>query len=103
MSADVVAKAGTFDCRKAFAETLTELARTDRRIVAVCNDSVGSSNLTDFAALMAAFWPSTSGAPVAVVANTVKGKGVSFIEDRVEWHHKVPTAEQVTQALEELT
>lgn len=50
MSADVVAKAGTFDCRKAFAETLTELARTDRRIVAVCNDSVGSSNLTAFAA-----------------------------------------------------
>jgi transketolase len=50
MSADVVAKAGTFDCRKAFAETLTELARTDRRIVAVCNDSVGSSNLTGFAA-----------------------------------------------------
>lgn len=49
MSADVVAKAGTFDCRKAFAETLTELARTDRRIVAVCNDSVGSSNLTGFA------------------------------------------------------
>ena len=57
----------------------------------------------DFAALMAALQPSTSGAPVAVVANTVKGKGVSFIEDRVEWHHKVPTAEQVTQALEELT
>ncbi|WP_026870031.1 transketolase family protein [Inquilinus limosus] len=50
MSADVAAKAGTFDCRKAFAETLTELARTDRRIVAVCNDSVGSSNLTAFAA-----------------------------------------------------
>ncbi|MGK9230199.1 hypothetical protein KXS07_00790 [Inquilinus limosus] len=50
MSADVVAKAGTFDCRKAFAETLAELARTDRYIVAVCNDSVGSSNLTAFAA-----------------------------------------------------
>jgi len=36
------------------------------------------------------------------VANTTKGKGVSFIEDRVEWHHKVPTAEQVALALEEL-
>lgn len=54
------------------------------------------------AELLAAFGPSTTGKPVAVVANTTKGKGVSFIEDRVEWHHKVPTAEQVALALEEL-
>ena len=40
----------TFDCRQALAETLTELAETDARIVAVCNDSVGSSNLTKFQA-----------------------------------------------------
>jgi transketolase len=38
----------TYDCRKAFAETLIELARQDERIVAVCNDSVGSSNLGGF-------------------------------------------------------
>ena len=38
----------TYDCRKAFAETLLELARADERIVAVCNDSVGSSNLAGF-------------------------------------------------------
>jgi transketolase len=37
-----------------------------------------------------------------VVANTIKGRGVSFMEDRVEWHHKVPTEEQVAQALAEL-
>jgi transketolase len=37
-----------FDCRVAFAETLVELARADERIVAVCNDSVGSSNLGAF-------------------------------------------------------
>lgn len=56
----------------------------------------------DYAQLLTAFEPSTTGAPVAVVANTIKGKGVSFIEDRVEWHHKVPSAEQVELALEEL-
>ena len=39
----------TFDCRVAFAEELTALARVDKRIVAVCNDSVGSSNLGGFA------------------------------------------------------
>jgi transketolase len=36
------------DCRKAFAEELVALAREDERIVAVCNDSVGSSNLAGF-------------------------------------------------------
>lgn len=37
-----------FDCRVAFAETLIALAEADPRIVAVCNDSVGSSNLNGF-------------------------------------------------------
>ena len=40
--------APTFDCRQAFAQTLIELARDDARILAVCNDSVGSSNLNAF-------------------------------------------------------
>lgn len=56
----------------------------------------------DYNALLAAFQPSTTGKPVAVIANTIKGKGVSFIEDRVEWHHKVPNAEQIEQAVKEL-
>jgi transketolase len=41
----------THDCRKAFAEELIALARENHRIVAVCNDSVGSSNLGEFAKL----------------------------------------------------
>lgn len=40
----------TFDCRVAFADTLIELAQADERIVVVCNDSVGSSNLSGFQA-----------------------------------------------------
>jgi transketolase len=40
----------TFDCRVAFADELITLARSDERIVAVCNDSVGSSNLGAFQA-----------------------------------------------------
>jgi transketolase len=39
-----------YDCRKAFADTLISLARSDERIVVVCNDSVGSSNLVGFKA-----------------------------------------------------
>ncbi|HTZ67006.1 MAG TPA: transketolase C-terminal domain-containing protein [Roseiarcus sp.] len=48
MDAPPDARIETFDCRQAFAETLIELAQSDPRIVAVCNDSVGSSNLVQF-------------------------------------------------------
>jgi transketolase len=57
----------------------------------------------DHGALLEAFTPSSTGKPVAVIAHTIKGKGVSFIEDRVEWHHKVPDAQQVQAAIQELT
>jgi transketolase len=40
--------------------------------------------------------------PRAVIANTIKGKGVSFMENGVEWHHKVPSAAQVAAAIKEL-
>ena len=40
--------------------------------------------------------------PYAIVAHTVKGKGVSFMEDQVGWHGKAPNAEQAAQAFEEL-
>jgi transketolase len=42
------AKAVTFDCRADFADELCALARADERVVVVCNDSVGSSNLSRF-------------------------------------------------------
>ena len=40
--------------------------------------------------------------PTAIIAETVKGKGVSFMEDRLEWHYKSTTAKQYAQAMEEL-
>ena len=42
------------------------------------------------------------GKPTAIIANTVKGKGVSFMENRLEWHYKSPSDEQLAQAMEEL-
>jgi transketolase len=57
----------------------------------------------DHAALLEVLAPSSSGDPVAVIAHTTKGKGVSFMEDRVEWHHKVPDAQQVQAAIQELS
>jgi transketolase len=46
--------------------------------------------------------PFQSGSPNCVIANTRKGRGVSFMEDRVEWHHGVPTDAQLAAALAEL-
>jgi transketolase len=56
----------------------------------------------DHAALLRAFEAPPAGRPRCVIAHTIKGKGVSFIEDRVEWHHKVPSPEQIGQAIAEL-
>lgn len=56
----------------------------------------------DHLGLIAALRDSETGKPVCVIAQTQKGKGVSFMQDRVEWHHKVPDAEQVAQARREL-
>jgi transketolase len=47
--------------------------------------------------------PLERGKPTCIIAHTVKGKGVSFMEDRVEWHHKVPSGEQLARALAELS
>ena len=40
--------------------------------------------------------------PHLIIANTVKGKGVSFIENDAKWHHKVPNIEQLERAMKEL-
>ena len=40
--------------------------------------------------------------PVCIVAHTTKGKGVSFMEDRAEWHGKAPCEEEAACALEEI-
>ena len=57
----------------------------------------------DHAQLLDTFRRPGTTRPVCVIAHTVKGKGVSFMEDRVEWHHKVPSAEQIESALQELS
>lgn len=46
--------------------------------------------------------PFEAGRPNCVIARTHKGRGVSFMEDKVEWHHRVPTAQELCIALEEL-
>lgn len=40
--------------------------------------------------------------PIALIAETVKGKGVSFMENKVEWHYKTPTDAELEQAIREV-
>lgn len=40
--------------------------------------------------------------PTVLICNTIKGKGVSFMEDRLMWHYKSPNSEELKRALEEL-
>ncbi|XZG69404.1 transketolase [Chitinibacteraceae bacterium HSL-7] len=53
------------------------------------------------AELSAAPWE--KGRPSVLIANTVKGKGVSFMENQVKWHYSSPDDQQLAQALAELT
>jgi transketolase len=58
----------------------------------------------DHAALLECFadLPLEKGKPSCIIANTIKGKGVSFAENKPAWHHGVPTREQLAQAAVEL-
>jgi transketolase len=46
--------------------------------------------------------PAHEGRPTVVLARTVKGKGVSFMEDRLEWHYRSPNDDDLRRALAEL-
>ena len=58
----------------------------------------------DFDQIDAAFKEAraTKGMPTAIIAHTVKGKGVSFMENQVGWHGTAPNDEQYAVAMEEL-
>lgn len=58
----------------------------------------------DYGQLLSALaqFPNANGKPTAIVAHTVKGKGVSFMEDDNNWHYRIPTAEEVVKSKIEL-
>lgn len=58
----------------------------------------------DFDAIDAAFKEAkaTKGQPTAIIAKTVKGKGVSFMENQVSWHGSAPNDEQYEVAMADL-
>ena len=58
----------------------------------------------DFDQLEAAFneAKTVKGMPTAIIAKTIKGKNVSFMENKASWHGKVPSSEEVELAMKEL-
>ena len=58
----------------------------------------------DFDQIAAAFKEAreTKGMPTAIIAKTIKGKGVSFMENQASWHGVAPNDEEYAQAMEEL-
>ena len=68
------------------------------------NFHVITINGHDFDAIDAAFKEArqTKGMPTAIIAKTVKGKGVSFMENQVSWHGAAPNDEQYKVAMEDL-
>jgi transketolase len=58
----------------------------------------------DISALVTLFsgLPFEAGKPNLVLAHTVKGKGISYMEDSISWHHRVPTDEELKIAMREL-
>lgn len=68
------------------------------------NFHVINADAHDFASLKQAFYEAASvkNAPTAVIAKSVKGKGVSFMEDEASWHGKGPDDDEFARAMEEL-
>ena len=66
--------------------------------------SVKEINGHDFQELLNSFssLPIENGKPSIFIAHTIKGKGVSFMEDKIEWHYLSPTQEQYEAALREI-
>ena len=93
----VMAKKYNFKKYKIASRTLIDNFALAKRIIA--------ENKETFVSL--GFWkkknlPFKKNKPSLIIANTIKGSGVSFIENVVKWHHKVPSKEEFKLAINEL-
>ena len=56
----------------------------------------------DHTVLQSSFNSRVSDKPLVIIADTIKGKGVSFMENKVKWHYKNPNDQELIDALSEL-
>ena len=86
-----------------FVKETMDLEPLDAKLTAFGWHVIGADG-HDFSSLSSAFDEAKTvrGKPAAIIARTVKGKGVSFMENNPDWHGKAPTKEQAQQALAEI-
>ncbi|WP_144512843.1 transketolase [Bacillus sp. FJAT-22090] len=63
---------------------------------------INGHSMTEIVAALAKAKANLNGMPKAIIANTIKGKGVSFMENNYHWHSKAPNEEEYELALNEL-
>jgi transketolase len=85
-SEEVTALAPLAEKWRAFGWSVRELDGHDMRAVVEALDAL----------------PFEKGKPSAIVAHTIKGKGVSFMEDDLEWHYRPPGDQDLARALDEI-
>ena len=61
---------------------------------------VNGNNMNDLVNILTK--PNNTNKPRLIIANTVKGKGISMAENRADWHHKIPSAAEYKEGLKEL-
>ncbi|WP_280770699.1 transketolase [Salipaludibacillus daqingensis] len=64
--------------------------------------TIDGHNLDEIATALKEVKNTENNQPIAIIANTIKGKGVSFMEGNFQWHSKVPTEAEYHQAISEL-
>ncbi|GJL59377.1 MAG: transketolase, N-terminal subunit [Nitrospirales bacterium] len=64
---------------------------------------INGHSLEELSKVLQSIGQRTSLKPLMIVAQTVKGKGVSFMEGSVDWHHRIPNGEKVQEAIRQLT
>lgn len=65
-------------------------------------ECINGNNLEEIDIALKKIWDSHKGKPVAIVANTIKGSGVSFMEDNLKWHYSNPNPEELQIAIKEI-
>ena len=91
-------------CRQAVQAGLTHIGFNDHFDLDPSSKEKGYDQSAFFDEIKAAFKEAreTKGMPTAIIAMTIKGKGVSFMENQAGWHGTAPNDEQYEQAMNEL-
>ena len=87
-----------------YVSDILDLAPLDKKLESFGWETVNvdGHNHVELVEVFNLFFANQNKNPLAIIANTIKGKGVSFMEDKLLWHYRSPRAEDLQKALKEL-